>query len=73
MGGRDLNRNAVATEAFAESLGDLDQDEVLMEAGAGLQEVLMEAGAGLQEVLIQAGGGASRDPKGTGGGASEAS
>ena len=62
MGGRDLNRNAVATEAFAESLGDLDQDEVLMEAGAGLQEV-----------LIQAGGGASRDPKGTGGGASEAS
>lgn len=60
--GEDLNGNAVATEASAESLGDLDQVEVLMEAGAGLQEV-----------LIQAGGRASRCPKGTGGGASERS
>ena len=54
--GEDLNGNAVSTKASAESLRDLDRDEVLMEAGAGLQAV-----------LLLAGGGASRGPA-TGGG-----
>ena len=57
--GEDLNGNVVATAASAESLRDLDQTGVLMEAGAGLQEVLKGQGARLQEDLLLAGGGDS--------------
>ena len=55
--GEDLNGNVVATEASAESLRDLDQNGVLMEAGAGkvTEAETLEGGKGcfckLEEVL----------------------
>ena len=60
--GEDLNGNVVATEASAESLRDLDQNGVLMEAGAGLQEGLILARGGASRGPKRAGGEASRGP-----------